>query len=160
MEVVRAVREVTRNLRRKHRGAVGAALLIVTAFSIPVYAQTTSLPSAERALQTSVQSSDVSSSQMQQFLMARIPPLPKPSSAEEWKVEEEHLRRHILNDVVYHGWPHEWIVSAPHFEQVGVIESGHGYRIRKLRYEEESGIPPRHTSPNTLCSRAVLPGLL
>ncbi len=37
--------------------------------------------------------------------------------------------------MAFHGWPREWVESAPRFEQVGVIETTHGYRIRKLRYE-------------------------
>jgi dienelactone hydrolase len=45
------------------------------------------------------------------------------------------LRKHILDDVAFHGWPREWVESAPNFQEMGVIESGHGYRIRKLRYE-------------------------
>ena len=40
-----------------------------------------------------------------------------------------------MNDVVFHGWPKDWVESAPKFEDVGVIETGHGYRIHRLRYE-------------------------
>ena len=36
------------------------------------------------------------------------------------------LRHHLLDDVVYHGWPREWVESAPKFEEVGVIETGDG----------------------------------
>jgi hypothetical protein len=37
--------------------------------------------------------------------------------------------------VAYHGWPPSWIDSPSNFEQTEVIETGHGYRIRKFRYE-------------------------
>ena len=111
---------------------IGAGLGIATG---TVYGQTTSLPSVKQALQIQAQSSDVSSFQMEQFLMSRIPALPKPSRWEEWTAQQERLRRHTLDEVAYHGWPHEWVVSPPDFEQVGVIETSHGYRIRKLRYE-------------------------
>jgi dienelactone hydrolase len=40
-----------------------------------------------------------------------------------------------LLDVAFHGWPKEWVEAGPKFEEVGVIETGSGYRIRKLRYE-------------------------
>ena len=37
--------------------------------------------------------------------------------------------------MIFHGWPREWVDAPPEFEDLGVIESGHGYRMRKLRYE-------------------------
>jgi hypothetical protein len=109
---------------------------VLTAHS-HVWAQTTMLPSIEDTLQRGnpVQPAAVTQFQLEQYLMARIPPLPKPSTPEQWTGEEVRLRAHILNDIAFHGWPREWVDSAPHFEQVGVIESGHGYKIRKLRYE-------------------------
>jgi dienelactone hydrolase len=58
-----------------------------------------------------------------------------PSSPEAWTTEEQRLRKHILEDVVYHGWPQEWVDAPPRFEQTGVIETGDGYRLRKFRYE-------------------------
>src|SRR5690242_10467933 len=110
-------------------------VFIVLLSSIPdCFAQTTSFPSVERALQTPVQASSVTNAQMRQFLMARIPSLPKPRNAQQWRVQEKQLRDHVLK-IAFHGWPPAWINSAPHFEQVGVIETNHGYRIRKLRYE-------------------------
>ncbi|HET6220002.1 MAG TPA: acetylxylan esterase, partial [Acidobacteriaceae bacterium] len=52
-----------------------------------------------------------------------------------WTAEAARLRRHLIDDVAFHGWPKEWVDSAPRFEEIGVIETGGGYRIRKLRYE-------------------------
>ena len=45
------------------------------------------------------------------------------------------MRKHVLDDVAFHGWPGEWVQSAPNFQEAGVIESGNGYRVRKFRYE-------------------------
>jgi dienelactone hydrolase len=98
-------------------------------------AQTTMLPSIVDTLVNPVQSSAVTQFQLEQYLMERIPPLPSPSTPEQWTAEEKRLRKHILDDVAFHGWPREWVESTPRFEQIGVIESGRGYRIRKLRYE-------------------------
>ncbi len=53
--------------------------------------------------------------------------------------EAQRIRQHLLNDVVFHGWPREWVDSPPHFEDLGLINSGHGYTIRKLRYEIAPG---------------------
>jgi len=99
------------------------------------HAQTTMLSSIVETLSKPVQPAAVTQFQLEQYLLARIPPLPSPSTPELWTAEEKRLRKHILEDVAFHGWPREWIESAPHFEEVGIIETEHGYRIRKLRYE-------------------------
>jgi dienelactone hydrolase len=36
---------------------------------------------------------------------------------------------------VYHGWPKQWVLATPKFEELGTVKSGNGYRVRKLRYE-------------------------
>jgi dienelactone hydrolase len=99
--------------------------------------QTTMLPSVIETLRKAspVQPASVTQFQLEQYLMARIPPLPRPSTPQEWSAHEVKLRAHIRNDIAFHGWPQAWINLPPRFEQAGVIESGHGYRIRKLRYE-------------------------
>jgi dienelactone hydrolase len=99
------------------------------------HAQTTMLPSIVEALSSPVQPPAVTQFQMEKYLMARIPPLPLPSTPEQWTAEEKRLREHVVNDLAFHGWPREWVESAPRFEEVGIIETGNGYRIRKLRYE-------------------------
>ena len=45
------------------------------------------------------------------------------------------IRRHLLDNVVFHGWPSEWVNSPPHFEEAGVVEGTEGYRATRLRYE-------------------------
>jgi hypothetical protein len=99
------------------------------------HAQTTMLPSIVETLSSPVQPPAVTQFQMEKYLMARIPPLPSPSTPEQWTAEEKRLRERILNDLAFHGWPREWVESAPRFEEVGMVETGNGYRIRKLRYE-------------------------
>jgi dienelactone hydrolase len=90
-------------------------------------------------LAPSVQSPDVTAFKLQQYLSRRIPPLPTPTSAGEWTEREQHLRDHILNDIAFHGWPTEWVHSAPNFQQVGATESRAGYRVSKFRYEVVPG---------------------
>jgi dienelactone hydrolase len=97
-------------------------------------AQTTP-DSVENLLTLEIEPTPVTAFQVKNFLIERIPRLPVPSSAHEWTVEEARLREHFLNDVAFHGWPREWIDSPPNFQEVGVIETGHGYRLRRLRYE-------------------------
>jgi len=74
--------------------------------------------------------------QIRRYLLDRVAPLPQaPSTAEAWTAEAARLRRHLLDDVVFHGWPDQWVKSSPRFEDAGLIEGGEGYKIRKLRYE-------------------------
>ncbi len=62
-----------------------------------------------------------------------------PASPEAWTAEASRLRQRLL-DVAFHGWPKEWVESAPKFEEVAVIDTNAGYRIRKLRYEIVPGL--------------------
>jgi dienelactone hydrolase len=81
-----------------------------------------------------MQTPDVTAYQLRQYLMGRVAPLPGPAGAAEWTAEAKRIRRHLLDEVVFHGWPAEWVNAPPKFEEAGVIE-GNGYRIRKFRYE-------------------------
>jgi dienelactone hydrolase len=86
-------------------------------------------------LKQRIQTEDVVEFQLRQYLMKRVPPLPTPSTAEEWTTEEKRLRKHILDHVIFHGWPREWVNAPAKFEDCGIIESQKAYRTRKLRYE-------------------------
>jgi len=87
-------------------------------------------------LKEDIVSPAVSDFQIKQHILKAAPDLPKvPESSAEWTASAEKLRRHLVDDVVFHGWPKEWVESAPKFEEIGVIKTGHGYRIRRLRYE-------------------------
>ena len=88
----------------------------------------------EPILKDQVLAPDVALFQLRQYILNRVAEVPKPASAAEWTEQSNRIRAGILRDVVYHGWPKEWVESRPHFEDLGVIE-GDGYRIRKLRYE-------------------------
>ncbi len=77
--------------------------------------------------------------QMKQYVLRHAPAPPAAATAEQWTSEARRIRTHLLNDVVFHGWLKEWIDSPPRFEETGVIETGEGYRLRKLRYEVVPG---------------------
>jgi dienelactone hydrolase len=87
------------------------------------------------ALQAPVQTPEVTYFQLQKYLMKRISTPHSPGTPGEWNVAGQKLRKHVLEDIVYHGWPQSWIEAAPHFEQTEVMETGKGYRLRKFRYE-------------------------
>jgi dienelactone hydrolase len=99
-----------------------------------MYGQTTS-ESLQGLLAQPVQSTDVTAFQLEQYLTRRITPLPTPKSASDWTDRQQKLRKHILDDIAFHGWPSDWVQSAPNFQQVGASESRVGYRVSKFRYE-------------------------
>lgn len=72
--------------------------------------------------------------QLRQYILNRVGKLPAPTSAAEWTADSKRIRDQIVNDVVFHGWPKEWVDAPPKFEDLGVTP-GNGYQIRKLRYE-------------------------
>jgi dienelactone hydrolase len=74
--------------------------------------------------------------QLRQYILSEVAKPPSPANSQDWTAEANRLRQHLLNDIVFHGWPREWVTSPPKFEDLGPIEhSGAGYRMRKLRYE-------------------------
>lgn len=88
-----------------------------------------------------LQPASVVTYQLQEFLLKRTPGLPHPASAAQWTADAQHIREHMLNDIVYHGWPKAWIDSPPKFEDEGPVPvpAGAGYRAEKFRYEVVPG---------------------
>lgn len=86
-------------------------------------------------LERQIQTASVARFQLQQYLIQRAPKLPAPTNAQQWRDEAARLRKHLLDDVIFHGWPAEWVNAPCKFEDQGEIESAKGYRMRKLRYE-------------------------
>src|SRR5262245_1392165 len=72
--------------------------------------------------------------QLKEYLLTRVAKPPSPSSALQWTTEAKQLRERALK-VAFSGWPDEWVNSSPKFEDLGIIQGGTGYRMRKLRYE-------------------------
>jgi cephalosporin-C deacetylase-like acetyl esterase len=81
---------------------------------------------------------DVLIYQLRQYLLSRIAQPPTPKSAPAWAQDAKQIRTQFLQRI-FHGWPQEWIYASPKFEEVGVIETGKGYRIHKFRYEVVPG---------------------
>lgn len=85
-------------------------------------------------LEDAVFSPDVAAFQVRQYLVNHVAPPPVATSADQWTAQAQALRKQML-DVAFHGWPKEWVDAPTKFEDLGVIEGGQGYKIRKLRYE-------------------------
>jgi dienelactone hydrolase len=86
--------------------------------------------------------------------MKRISTPYAPGRPEEWTASGQKLRKHILEDIIYHGWPQSWVQAPPRFEQTEVVETGKGYRLRKFRYE----IVPGFTSTAILYEPEAMQG--
>jgi dienelactone hydrolase len=85
-------------------------------------------------LSEEIQDPAISVFQMKQYLLKKAAKPPAPATAEQWTAESKRLREHLLKDVVFNGWPQEWVNAPPRFEETGTV-AGKGYRMRKLRYE-------------------------
>lgn len=118
---------------------IGFSLLACFLFSVETSAQ--SAPAdLQSVLGEEILAPSAALLQMKSFILSRVAPPPVATSAAQWTVESQRLRRHLLQDVVFHGWPPEWVNSSSKFEEVGVIETHQGYRLRKLRYEVVPGL--------------------
>ncbi len=93
-----------------------------------------------RLVEPSLQSPDVVASELRRYILKQAPQLFVPASAAEWTKEAARLRRHLLDNVVFNGWPREWVDAPLRVEDLGLIPSGAGYRTRKLRYEIVPGM--------------------
>jgi dienelactone hydrolase len=113
-------------------------LILIFLCGAPLFAQST--PQQVTAiLDQQLDRSDVVSYQLQKYLIAGAPSLPRPTTAREWTTQAEAIRKRLLEDVIFRGWPKEWVDSSPKFEDLGLIPSGKGYTRRKLRYEVVPG---------------------
>ncbi len=113
------------------RFALGTLLLV--GFTAPAWAQA----EAEQIgaiLNDEILPREVAIHQVKEYLLGRIAKPPAATSSEAWTAEAARIRAHLLKDVVFHGWPREWVEAPAKFEEAGVL-SGQGYRIRKFRYE-------------------------
>ncbi|PYU01250.1 MAG: hypothetical protein DMG38_04335 [Acidobacteria bacterium] len=123
---------------RHHIHVIVLSLLAWILFSIETFAQSTP-EELQTVLGEDILAPSAALLQMKAFILSRVPRPPIATSAAQWTEESQRLRRHLLQDVVFHGWPPEWVNSPPNFEEVGTIETHQGYRLRKLRYEVVPG---------------------
>ena len=124
----------------RHRiQVIGFSLFACFLFSHETFAQSTPRD-LQAVLGEQILAPSAALLQMKSFILSRVASPPVPTSAAQWTEESQRLRRHLLQDVVFHGWPPEWVNSPSKFEDVGTIETHQGYRLRKLRYEVVPGL--------------------
>jgi dienelactone hydrolase len=108
-------------------------LLALAALARPLSAQTEA-SHLRPILENEILAPQVAVFQLRQYILHRVAKPPAPASAEQWSAETVRLRKRLLNEVVFHGWPREWVEAPLKFEEVGIV-AGKGYRVHKLQYE-------------------------
>jgi len=78
--------------------------------------------------------------ELQDYITARIPPFDPLAHVGEWEAFSASLRQRVLDEVVFKGVPESWRSEERAVEWRDAIETGKGYRIRKLRYEALPGL--------------------
>src|SRR5580704_7990424 len=131
------------------------SLLLCAAFASP-QSRTKDLAAV---LARPLETPDVVTFQLRQYLYRTLTKLPSPTTPDAWTSEADRIRKHLLDDVIFHGWPKEWVNSPPKFEDLGVIE-GDGYRMHKLRYEIVPGFQSTAILYEPKQLRGKAPGVL
>lgn len=103
---------------------------------------------------------DVVTYQLQHYLREKARPLAPAPDKGAWQAEMARVRRQLLDEVVFKGWPREWIEAAPRFEDRGIAYEGAGYRVRKLRYEIVPGFAGTALLYEPARSAAKAPGIV
>ncbi|MFV2066993.1 MAG: alpha/beta hydrolase family protein [Pirellulales bacterium] len=78
--------------------------------------------------------------EVEAFTRARLLPMPRMRTAQEWEVYAERMRRDVLRRVVLRGEARSWARAKANVEWLETIEGGPGYQIQKLRYEAVPGL--------------------
>ena len=92
---------------------------------------------------------------MMDYYRSRLPGMAEPESRVAWRRRAARVRRELLATVYLRGHRRGILNAPPKVQWRGVIETGHGYRIRKLRYEGYPGmwIPALLYEPDRLRGR-------
>ena len=78
--------------------------------------------------------------ELESFVLTRLPELHAPETAKAWSDTAEMLRVEVLEQAVLKGVPEEWLDAPLRVEWLGTIQQFDDYRIRKLRYEAVPGL--------------------
>lgn len=82
---------------------------------------------------------DVAAAEIKRYLHPKVPKLAVPETREAWEAQATDLRAKFLSEVVLKGVPEAWTAGEVNIRWTEDIETGKGYRIRKLLYEVVPG---------------------
>lgn len=93
--------------------------------------------------------------EVQEFVEARIPPMPEVDSASSWSEKARFYRDAVHEKVVFRGEAARWREMPTRPEWLGEVAGGPGYRIKKLRFQVVPGmwIPALLYEPTELRGR-------
>jgi hypothetical protein len=111
------------------------ARVLLALLAIPLAAQST----IQEALDRAILAPEQTRVDTQVWTASRVPVLPLPKSRVEWNDYASALRRRILDEVVYRGAAREWRQQTVEVVRLGELR-GHGYIVRKLRFEAVPGL--------------------
>jgi hypothetical protein len=102
-------------------------------------ASLTGAASMDDALVRAAIPEDVAGAEIKRYLHPKVPPLVVPESREAWEAQANELRAKFLSEIVLKGVPEAWTQGEVSIRWTEDIETGKGYRIRKLLYEVVPG---------------------
>jgi len=128
---------------------VFTAMLVVPSAALPAS------PNLEPILAKAILESGLPTVEVQVFTATRVPPMPLIQTAGQWRQEAERLRRKVLDEVILRGEAKLWQAAKTRVEWLETIETGKGYRIRKVRFEAipELWIPALLYEPTQLTGK-------
>jgi len=77
---------------------------------------------------------------MMGYYREKLPDIEYPEDPDEWRERTGRIRQDLLSQVYLRGHDGDIMQAPPRIEWRGVIATGKGYRIRKLRYEGYPGM--------------------
>ena len=98
--------------------------------------------------------------ELHRLILSRLKPFQVPKNSQGWLFDAKKMRQRFLREVYLKGQKPSLLKEEPEVVWGDVIETGHGYRIRKLRYEGYPGmwIPALLYEPKNL--KGKVPGVL
>jgi dienelactone hydrolase len=144
LRLKRSLAEIRRRLHRNacsKLAAVRASFRLSSILILPALVSAQGLLERVRpALEEPAVKQDIAAEEIRRYIRDRITPLPASPTANGWAREARRIRERVLREVVYKGWPKEWVDAPLRVEDRGLIPTGPGYRLRKLRYEIVPGM--------------------
>ena len=129
-----------KQLRTTQRGHESASRVLSIIWCIALTSQLAAQDSLKDAFSRTLIPQEEATAQHEQFVLSRIAKLKTADSAEAWQEESARIRERVREEVIFRGLPTAWREGKPRVVWDAVIETNHGYRIRKLRFEALPGL--------------------
>ncbi|MFV1966516.1 MAG: alpha/beta hydrolase family protein [Pirellulaceae bacterium] len=148
----------TLNLWTRKRAASPFSSMFLCMCLFPLSGGSAFADGLEDALKQPILEDGEARTQIDLFVLARIPELKLPATAAAWQQKAAGIRRQVFEKVVFRGVPEPWYTGQPAVEWLEEIHATGGYTIRKLRFEALPGlwIPALLYQPDKLSGKAPI----